>query len=89
VARSRDDRPEYVVELEVEGVAVLSVRADSPSDAYSQAEERCRPADVTELVSVSGVRCVQVGDTPDQAHEAGSSPAPRSPSKGRERGRQT
>jgi hypothetical protein len=56
VARSRDERPEYVVELEVAGVAVLTVRADSADEACAKAEAAVRPVDVIELAAVESAR---------------------------------
>ncbi|MCI0346581.1 MAG: hypothetical protein L0221_14225 [Chloroflexi bacterium] len=45
----REERREWVVELAVSGVAVVSVDADSAEHAIALAVERVRPVDVTEL----------------------------------------
>lgn len=60
--RRRDERHEFVVELEVQAVAVLCVRAESAEEACSLAEGRVRPADVTEVGDVESLRCVRVGE---------------------------
>lgn len=54
--------PEYVVELDVRAIAVLSVHAESADDACSKAESQVRPADVTEVGDVETLRVVRVGD---------------------------
>lgn len=54
--------PEYVVELEVQAIAVLSVHAESADDACAKAEQKVRPTDVTELGDVESLRVVRVGD---------------------------
>jgi hypothetical protein len=58
----RDSRPEFVVELEVQAIAVLSVHAESAEEACATAESRVRPADVTELGDVETLRIVRVGE---------------------------
>lgn len=45
----REERPEWVVELAVRGVAIVSVEADSAEHAIELAVARVRPADVTEV----------------------------------------
>lgn len=60
--KRRDERPEWVVELEVQAVAVVSVRAESHEAACDAAEQGVRPADVTELGDVEVLRVVRVGD---------------------------
>ena len=62
MARTRDERAEYVVELQVSGVAVVSVRAESPNDAAALAEERVRPADVTDIEEVTSTIVAKVSE---------------------------
>jgi hypothetical protein len=81
VGRLRDGRPEYVVELQVAGVAVVSVRAESHDDAVTQAENRVRPVDVTELHEVTGVTVVKVSEAVAAGVAPPSSSGPERPSK--------
>ena len=68
---SRAGEGDYVVELRVAGVAVVSVRASSDDEARTLAIKRVRPVDVTELDDATfsrGVRFERGGpravDTP-------------------------
>lgn len=45
----RDDRPEWVVQVAVEGIAVVSVRAADADEAAQAAEREVRPVNVSEL----------------------------------------
>lgn len=45
----RDDRPEWIVQLELQAVAVVTVRAVDEAEAWSSAEANVRPCDVTEI----------------------------------------
>ncbi len=49
---------EYVVELDVEGIAIVSVLASSAVEAETAAAERVGPSDVTELDVVEVSRVV-------------------------------
>jgi predicted secreted protein len=62
MGRRRDERDEYVVELQVAGTAVLSVHADSSAEAAATAELQVKAGDVTQLDEVTGVTVVKVGD---------------------------
>jgi hypothetical protein len=49
VPKSTSSLPTYVVELQVSGVAVVTVEAETAETAGELAEKRVTPADVTEL----------------------------------------
>jgi hypothetical protein len=54
--KAEEGKREWVVELDVEGIAIVSVDADDAQEAISKALERAKPADVTELDSVEATR---------------------------------
>lgn len=56
MARARDERPEYVVELDITGVAIVSVQASDAQEAVAKAVERVKPTDVHELDDVEATR---------------------------------
>lgn len=58
MASRPDERPEWVVTLEVAGRARLAVRASSPSEALKLSERRVEPGDVVELRSVYAVLAI-------------------------------
>ena len=86
--RSRDGLDQYVVELDVEAIAVVDVRARSPEAATNAAELRVRVADVIDLGEVTGVRVRKVSGSRPLAGATRSAHASESASKGVRRGRQ-
>lgn len=88
MAKAGDEREEYVVELTVAGVAVVTVRGHSSHDACQQAEQAVRPVDVTELDRVAALRVVKVSDPAVEGGRPPGSRARGSVSKGRDHARQ-
>ena len=83
MARRRAERPEWVVQLDVCGIAVVSVRAVDEQEAWTLAEAACRPVDVTELSEVEAA----IVSGPHPPLRRGRRPvaagAPETPAKGR------
>lgn len=82
MARARDTRPEWVVELDVEAVAIITVQADSHAEACAVAEEKVRALHVTELLETTGVRVVRVGEVPPNVLSAAEARGAETPSTG-------
>lgn len=78
----------YVVELDVEGVAIVTVHAASSDEACELAETRARPADVTELDVVEVRRVVEVAPIGDELAKAERARARERASTGSDRGGQ-
>lgn len=58
MASRPDERPEWVVTLEVVACARIAVRASSPSEALELAERLVEPGDVVELRSAEAVLAI-------------------------------
>lgn len=82
MGRRVDPRDEFVVECRVEGIAVLSVHADSPAEACATAELQVKAADVSELSAVEALRVVRVSGSEEERHSARVESAPERPSTG-------
>lgn len=78
----------YVVELEVQGVALYSVEAPDADRACELAEQRAKPVDVTELEVVETRRVVELAARGEAARRAARGLGPQRRSKGLSHGRQ-
>lgn len=84
-----DDLDVYLVELDVEGVAIVSVVASSSDEACERAESQAKPADVTELDVCEVRRVVRVEALPGELKRATLARAREKAPAGSEHGRQS